>query len=335
MLYHIETEERTAAGHSSTVYTLTRPDIGSLAEIWPAHGFNCLHWTAGGRNLLYSASDWNENPLPTRSGVPILFPFPNRIRGGQFVHDGKMYRLPKNDSTHANAIHGFAPRAPWRVMGYGVDAHGAWLHGDFRISADAPEAADLWPGDGVLSVVYRLSEHRLRIEMRVQNIGAEPFPFGIGLHPYFRITNEPDVSRYVLHAPARSIWALTENLPVGERQSLPDDLNWNRPRMVGGTRLDTVYGDLGVIEEEAGNLLLRAMIGHVDQPGRLELWTSPAFREAVLFTPPHRQAICVEPYTCVTDAANLQARGINAGWRVLGIDETFTGVVEIRWNPAE
>jgi aldose 1-epimerase len=335
MLYHIETEERTAGGRSGTVYTLARRDVGSLAEIWPAHGFNCLRWQAAGQELLYSAPDWAENPLPTRSGVPILFPFPNRIRAGTFTHHGRRYELPKNDSAHANAIHGFAPRNPWRVFGYGVDGSSAWIHGDFRISADAPEADNFWPGDGLLSVVYRLSPDRLRIDVRVQNAGDIPFPFGVGLHPYFRLSDEPDVSRYVLHAPARSVWCLADSLTTGEREPPPDHLNWNRPRTIGGTQLDTVYGSLGVIGEEPGGLLHRAALGHAERPGRLEMWTTMDFRESVLFTPAHRKAVCMEPYTCVTDAANLQARGLDAGWRELPVGGSWTGVVEFRWNPAE
>jgi aldose 1-epimerase len=335
MLYHIETDERTAGRRSGTVYTLARRDVGSLAEVWPAHGFNCLHWRAAGQDLLFSAADWTENPVPTRSGIPVLFPFPNRIRDGTFRYGDRRYQLPKNDSTGANAIHGWAPRHPWRVFGYGADASSAWIHGDFRVSTDAPAAAGLWPGDAVLSVVYRLSPDRLRIEMQVQNLGGESFPFGVGLHPYFRLSEDADVSRYVLHVPARAVWCPADGLPTGERQPPPDDLNWNRPRTIGGTVLDTVYGSLGVIREEPGGLLLRATLGHVERPGRLEMWTTADFREAVLFTPPHRKAVCLEPYTCVTDAANLQARGLDAGWRELPAAGRWAGVVEFRWSPVE
>ena len=63
--------------------------------------------------------------------------------------------------------------------------------------------------------------------------------------------------------------------------------------------------------------------------GRVELWASPAFRELVAFTPPHRQAVCLEPYTCVTDAAHLQAQGIDAGWLSLPPGGRWTGVVEM------
>ena len=336
MLYHIETDERTATGHTSTVYTLSRRDVGSLVEVWPGFGFNCIRWQVHGQDLLFHAADWSENPLPTRSGVPILFPFPNRIRNGLFVHRGRSYQLPKNDSTHANSIHGFSPRNQWRVVGYGAKTNEAWVHADFRITSEAPEAAGLWPGDGILSVIYRLMPEALRIEMRVKNLGDSPFPFGVGLHPYFRLpVTDADCSRYVLHAPARSIWPLEANLPVGAKQPVADELNWNRPRMLAGTQLDTVYGDLGVLRTDGEGLLLRASLGHDEHAGQIEVWTSEDFRESVLFTPPHRKAVCIEPYTCVTDAANLHSQGIDAGWKELAPDAEWSGVVEFRWNSAE
>src|SRR5438034_969248 len=70
-------------------------------------------------DLLYADPDLFHNGRPTRSGIPILFPFPNRIRDGRYSWDGKSYQLPLNDPTRLNAIHGFACRHPWRVAGHG------------------------------------------------------------------------------------------------------------------------------------------------------------------------------------------------------------------------
>ena len=336
MLYHVETEERTAGGKTDRVFTLRRDDIGSLIEVWPAKGFNCLRWRVDGHELLYAAPDWHTNPVPTRSGIPILFPFPNRIRDGQFVYQGKSYNLPKNDPSRSNAIHGFAPRNPWRVIGHGSDAHAAWIQADFQIARDVPDAGDCWPGDGILSVVYRLKTDRLRIEMKVSNAGKQPFPFGVGLHPYFRLPGEPhDLSLYQIEMPARSIWPLADSLPIGKNCPAPDGLNWTLPRSLGSGEFDTLYGDLGSIRSDTNGMLMRAGLSRLDQPGKLEIWTTADFREAVLFTPPHRNAVCVEPYTCVTDAVNLQAAGVDAGWRELMPSEDWDGVVEFRWNAAE
>src|SRR5204863_5699002 len=53
-----------------------------------------------------------------------------------------------------------------------------------------------------------------------------------------------------------------------------------------------------------------------------------AFRECVVFTPPHREAICIEPYTCVPGCFELAQRGIEAGLRVVPPGASFTARVE-------
>ena len=75
-------------------------------------------------DLLYADPNLFTDGRPTRSGIPILFPFPNRIRVGRFSWEGKEYQLPLNDSVKQNAIHGFACRRPWRVVGQGFQHAG-------------------------------------------------------------------------------------------------------------------------------------------------------------------------------------------------------------------
>src|SRR5262245_21435731 len=97
-----------------TLYELRGPD-GSQAVIAPALGGNCVSWRIDGREVLYSPPLAELAQRPTRGGIPILCPFPNRIRDGRFTWDGRMYQLDRNDSTGTNAIHGFTPRAEWSV----------------------------------------------------------------------------------------------------------------------------------------------------------------------------------------------------------------------------
>src|SRR5437016_4185547 len=105
-------------GLDPTMYRLGRVDSDE-AVIWPALGFNCLHWRMPhGKerlDLLYVDPGLFSNGRPTRSGIPVLFPFPNRIRAGRYTWDGKEYQLPLDDPKQANSIHGFAVRHPWRV----------------------------------------------------------------------------------------------------------------------------------------------------------------------------------------------------------------------------
>lgn len=64
----------------------------------------------------------------------------------------------------------------------------------------------------------------------------------------------------------------------------------------------------------------------------LDFLTSPpdlaSFRSAPLyFGNPRRPVICIEPYTRVTDAFNLESRGVDAGMDVLPAGEEWRAEV--------
>jgi aldose 1-epimerase len=321
MLYQISDDVRAIVGRRLAVMTLS--GSGSVAEVWPEFGCNCLRWRIGDRDLLYAPDVAEVIDRPTRGGIPVLFPFPNRIRAGRFAFDGREYQLPLNDSTQANAIHGFTPRLPWRVTESAADADSAWLRGEFQISKDAAASAGLWPADARLSLAIRLTATTLRYEAVVENPDTKPLPFGLGYHPYFATT--PDCR---VQTPARSRWELVDSLPTGRRLPLAADLDLSESKLVAGLKLDDVYTDLPATPPDADGLIER---GRVEYPGAgvLRVRTSPAFRDLVLFTPPHGKAVCLEPYTCPTDAVNMRE---DVGWQVLPAGGLWEGVVEYAWS---
>ncbi len=289
------------------------------AELWPALGGNCVSWsTAAASNILWSPPMEELVGRPTRGGVPVLFPFPNRIRAGRYSFAGREYQLPCNDSTKLNAIHGFSPRVPWRLQS--LDCSGVTL--SFCINRDAPECAEYWPGDATLTLAWTLSPTNLRCRAEVRNHGTGLFPFGIGFHPYFR-TIAPDDTIRVL---AKSRWELKDSLPTGIVESVNGRFDLRQSRRVSELQLDDVYTGL----EQ------RSMVGGLAEVGRLQrtdgiavtVRASNDFREMVVFTPPHGHAVCLEPYTCPTDAINLAAQGKDVGWLELGVGEVWTGEVQ-------
>ena len=333
MTFRVSAQQRpTSSGLDGTVYMLEGEK--DRAEVWPALGFNCYQWQAGKGgpplNLLYADPQLFDNGRPTRSGIPILFPFPNRIRAGRFTWAGKEYQLPLNDTTRKNAAHGFVCRRPWRVAGQGADATAAWVTGEFQGSKDAPESRAHWPADYVLRVTYRLGAGRLRVEAEVTNPDRVSLPFGLGYHPYFSMPLTPGgtADDYTIQIPARSYWLLEESLPTGERKPVDAARDFSRPRAFSGVNVDDVLTDLepGATSGPEG---LR-WLGSMRQGGHeLRVLGSSAFREVVVFTPPHRQAFCLEPYTCPTDAVNLQQQGEDVGWISLPPGGRWTSVVEM------
>ena len=340
MSFDVRVSQGRAGDRVGDVYELIDDARGVRAEVWPQWGFNCLKWQvrqADGRwaDILFHMPDWEANPVPTRSGHPILFPFPGRLRGGKFDFDGKTYQLPLTDRSGLHAIHGFTPRNPWRVTESCGGEEFASVTGEFNLKKDFPEALAYWPADFVFRVTYRLLPDRLRVDARVENLGHGRMPFGLGYHGYFRLPGvaDPDIGSCVLQAHVAERWETKDSLPTGQRKELTPEVDFRKPRSIGGTELDNVL--TGVTATEQGGLRELARLTHPGASGRLRFLADPAFRELVLFIPQHRNAVAVEPYTCSADAANLWSRGIESGWRVLEKGETWEGAVEYRWDTGE
>ena len=122
---------------------------------------------------------------------------------------------------------------------------------------------------------------------------------------------------------------LEGNLPTGKKLAVDAARNLTKPRAYSELALDDVLCVQPVKDStiEFGRMK--------QQPDGAELIVrgSKDFREVVVFTPPHKQAFCIEPYTCTTDAINLQPRGIDAGWRVLEPGREFRTWIDITARP--
>ena len=319
MAFKVET-----ADHGGrTVYTLRDEVSGARASILPSYGFNLfdlrLPFAGEVRRIIVAADDFPDNPTsPGRNGTPVLFPFPNRIRDGKYTFGGNAYEIPVGAKVHA--IHGFAIAAKWEVVEHGATADEAFLVGRFQISEQAPESRPLWPTDGILTIRYALAGRKLTMTIEVENPTDLEFPYGFGIHPYFRIpqtTKDPADGRVVL--PASKYWPLEGYLPTGKVEPVPPRIDFREGQSMAGQKLDDVLTGL----EFDGD---RCTCRLVDVPSKAEfrLGFDRHFRELVVFTPPFGEGllIAVEPYSQTTDAINLEARGVDAGLRVLGHGES-------------
>jgi len=332
MAFTIGEKDVTAGGRECKAIVIEESHGLAYAEIWPEFGFNCLRWKVRNSegdlaDLLYCDPNWEQNPVATRSGHPILFPFPNRLKHGKFTFGNKEYQLPLNESTGTHAIHGFTPKNPWRVVAAEEGDHSGSVTGLFQLSKDLPEAAHLWPADFILRVTYSLSFNGLNVQVQIGNPDTKPLPWGLGFHPYFACPDFPDanVDDFVLRADANTLWQTHEGMPSGRTITLPYSLDFRKPYPIGASVLDTLYGDA-----QPGSL---AELSYPKAPGKLEITATEHFRELLLFTPPHRKALAIEPYTCTTDAANLSNEGIDAGWRVLAPGGQVELAVDYLWKP--
>lgn len=301
------------------VYRLFDETSGASARVLPSYGFNVfdLRLPIAGVStpVVSAAADFAENPShPARSGVPILFPYPNRVRAGRFRFGDREYSLPITNGP--NAIHGFALEANWDVIDHRAGPEGAFVTGRFQISKQAPERLGSWPADAVLEVRYGLSGLRLTMDVTVTNRSSTAMPYGFGIHPYFFLPFAPDGDPRETQVimPASTYWVLQDFLPTGEVRPVDDRLDFRAGQPRRGLELDDVLSGLSYDEGEWGVCRL------IDQArsAELRIGFDRGFRELVAFTPKGRDnVIAIEPYTQTTDAINLEPRGVSAGLRVV------------------
>jgi aldose 1-epimerase len=264
-------------------------------------------------DVLFSPGPQELPRLGLAAGAPVLFPWPGRITRGEYEYGGVRYRVPGPPDRHG--LHGFVHGVPWRLLGYGVDAAGAWCH--TRVEHAALQVpAGAFPGTYVLDVIHRLGPQGYAHEVRAGNVGPTPFPFGYGWHPYFRapLTSQGSRAECAVRVPARARWELTPALvPTGRRLEVhgPYDLR-------GGSRLgDKSYDDPFTLLDREADGSSRAELLDPGAGLRVTVTAGPSFEHWVVYSPRTLGAVCLEPYTCVPDAFNLARRGVPTGLREL------------------
>lgn len=291
--YEVRTEHREGV----EIYILSQ-GTETIAEVAPGLGFNCFTFNDGPHQVFQNVPFETFLKKPTNYGLPILFPYPNRIRDGAFTFQGRSFKVNPNR-------HGYVRDRPWNVLDAGASSEGAFVTADFD-AADYPEAIlEQFPFPFRIEVTYRLSDRAIQMNLRVDNLGESPLPWGFGIHPYFNRTPSTTIQ-----VPARNRFELVDALPTGEILDLPDELDLTTERPIEGLTLDDIYTD--VIADPDG--LVRCRLGEPSTGHATVIeFDAATYPHIVVFTPPDdRPAVCIEPYTCPTDAFNLQAQGLDA-----------------------
>jgi aldose 1-epimerase len=306
-------------------HTIADSASGARAKIMPGIGFNCYGFSVptadGPLETLWSAPDFTDGTAkPSGSGIPLLFPFAGRIGGAAFAFQGRQYQLEAGDGQ-GNAIHGFVISRPWRV----IEREPARLVGQFQASLDDESLLARWPADFRITAEYRVAAQSLTSEFLIENPDEKPLPCGFGTHAYFRVPlggTQADACR--AWVPATTNWELSELLPTGKQAPAPVAEQLAAGMPLGDMRLDNVLGGLKFDNHRAATRL------HDPQSGRtLSQVFDDQFSACVVFNPPHRQAVCMEPYTTLPDPFALLEKGVDPHLRVLAPGESLRLRIEI------
>lgn len=300
---------------------------GATARVLVGLGLNCFGWRPvlgdGPREMLWTEPGFeNGDKRPSGSGLPLLFPFLGRIGGAAYTFAGREYRLDPGDAF-GNAIHGFVYNRSWRV----VESDGPRVVGEFRASVDDPMILDQWPADFLIRVEHEIRGRALITNVRYENCGDGPLPCGFGTHAYFRLplAEGAAVEETRVQVPVGEYWELERMVPTGRRLPVAGELDLASGEPLGGREFDTVLTKVC----PDGDGLVRTRLTEPASGRVLTQTVDPAFTQCVVYTPGHREAICLEPCTCVPDAIHLAPKGHDTGLQILQPGESFETTLRI------
>lgn len=233
--------------------------------------------------------------LPWGAHGAVLAPWPNRIEDGRYPWAGADLQLPINEIDRNNAIHGLLMWRTWQVEDRGPSS--VRLRGDIDPSPGYPFPVSVW-------VTYTLRRDdagttTLDVDVRAENLGLDPAPFGIGFHPWLA-TGEGGLEQATLSVDATSWHATNERLlPTGEGP-IPAELDFSTARPVGQTRLDDAFGGVTFDADGRSWVHLRGADGRT-----VSAWLSRPLQVWQLCTDPGpspRPGVAAEPMSCIANA---------------------------------
>jgi aldose 1-epimerase len=268
------------------------------AAVAPELGMNCFSFET--RVPILEDLDYREfRKKPTSYGIPLLFPFPNRVRDGAFTFRRDRFKV--NPPRH-----GLVRDKAFRVIETGAtSSEGAWVRGAIKASDYPQDILGQFPFPFTLEVTYRVRAGELELDVVAANTGDRVMPVGFGIHPYFR---RP--ARGSIQVPASRRWELKDSLPTGRILDVDPLHDLRAPRDLETIELDDVYTDAAADESGRVSCLLNDDVNRIQTVVEFERRQLP---HIVVYTPPApRPALCIEPQSCPTDAFNLHAQGVAA-----------------------
>lgn len=261
--------------------------------------------------------------MPTRSGSPVLFPFPGRVAESRFTYRGRTYELGAMPDG-SPARHGFMLTREFTEVATGESGSEAFA----TIACDVNDAEILaqYPSAFRLELTFRLRANQLLLQVAATNTGDGPLPCAFGWHPYFLLPVAGAGKREDcrLLVPAASKLVLQNLVPAGRKAPVTAETDLRQAPRLGAAMFDDVFTD---VAKEPGNRTTAAV--ECAAAGlKLSVSAGPSFGTWVIYTPPQRGAICLEPYTAVGNSLNM-ADSAAAGLMELAPGQKWTDDVSI------
>lgn len=220
-------------------------------------------------------------------GVPLLFPWANRLGRRSFSVAGREIELPRDparvhEDGDGTPLHGLTPSL--MRWGEAVTEPG---RASARLSWTSPELLELFPFAHELDFTAELAPGELTIALAVRAVHGDPVPVAFGFHPYLQLVGAPREAWSIELPPCRALELDARMLPTGATRPAPDG-----PLALA----ERGYDDAFALEADGGRFTARA------GERSLSVELLEGFPFAQIFSPPGTDFVCFEPMSAPANA---------------------------------
>lgn len=268
------------------IVTLTDPTAPVVAGFAPEAAMIGVSLTDDGVELLGQRHGLAAYLRDARTmGIPILYPWANRLNGTTYSVDGTHVTLdPRRVHTDANGlpIHGVLAGCPgWRVTTESSNELVA------ELNFDTDDLLGVFPFPHLLTIAVRLLDRALTVRTTVTATGGRDVPLCFGFHPYLRLPGVPR-TEWRIDTPAMRRLTLDERgLPTGAATAWPDT--------------SEVLGDK-VFDDGFDSVRDGAVFAVSGGGRRIEVRFDHGYPAAQIYAPAGEDVVCFEPMAAPTDA---------------------------------
>ncbi|WP_431277963.1 aldose 1-epimerase family protein [Leifsonia poae] len=237
-------------------------------------------------------------PSVTAPGIPgmsgaTLAPWPNRVEGARWWHNGLEQRLEVTEPELGHANHGLLADADFELAVNG---------GDTATLSTSIRKPPGYPFDLDIAVRYTMDDAGVAVTTTVTNRGEDPAPVALGAHPYLRIGSTA-VADLAVSVQATHAYRLDGGHIPRERFPVSGtDWDLRAPRPLKDAP------DHATFEDEAASGMLVHSLRSARGP-RVDLWAEDVYRWTQLYIDrqfpsddgPHT-AVAIEPMTAPPNA---------------------------------
>lgn len=235
------------------------------------------------RNLLFSFKGSN------------LYPFPNRIEGGNYSFKENVFQLNCNFPQENNAIHGMVFDKPFEVI--------LKEDGDYSCTLVlrhlVTESFFGFPFKNMIEVEYKWSEENQFVcKTKITNLSDSSMPVGHGWHPYFFVGNIVVDDLYIQFPSQELLEVNDKGIPTGKQNAF---LDFNSLSRLGNTNFDSCF--LLKTDKEKAEIIIE----NKKENFKFMIWQETGIHKynyLQVYTPPSRKSIAFEPMTCAPNAFN-------------------------------